>query len=208
MKKNAFTLVEVMICLIIVALLAIVMISNLKSKNFKEKSYIGAINKYIALAQETFSKITEDQTACPTGSFMQKVSGTWQVTTYKSDGTSKINATEFMNLFGQHIKFKSGVINFCDNSGWCTDTTVKGAKLPGGAIIGISIGDVQDCREYYMPGETSPRTAPTVYDIATGQRQTEKCFGSFYIDANALDGPNNRGKDVFVIGIGKKGLAF
>ena len=47
------------------------------------------------MCNETFAKISSDETACPSGSLMGKIGGSWQVTTYKPDGVTEIDATEF-----------------------------------------------------------------------------------------------------------------
>ncbi|MBQ8848457.1 MAG: prepilin-type N-terminal cleavage/methylation domain-containing protein [Candidatus Gastranaerophilales bacterium] len=198
MNKKGFTLAEVIICLVVVGLIAAVIMSNLKLGDYKEKSYIGMARKIMANFQAASQQIREqEQTSVPTRSFIVNSLGAWEYVILNSTGSANATVNDVVNLYGKYIKYEKSIINFCDNSGYCSDTSIKGAKLPNGAYIGFKTsGTIIDCPAYRIPSETSNTAGKG------------KCWGTFYIDADGNNGPNAIGRDVYVFGLDENGLVY
>ena len=47
----------------------------------------------------------------------------------------------------------------------------------------------------------------TVFNKSTGNLDTDKCWGSVYIDTSGTKGPDALGQDVFVFGLNSQGVA-
>ena len=122
-----------------------------------------------------------------------------------SANSDKATSQDLVNLFKNHIKYESDVVNFCDNTSYCSDTNIKGAKVAGGAYIGFSKYDsIKDCPAYYMPGVQGQLSAPKSF--TNGASVTKKCWGELYMDVNGIKGPDTIGQDVFVYGLGEYGI--
>jgi len=194
--SNAFTLAEVLICLMIIGVMAIIMIRNLRTKDFTEKSYIAGGYKAIESVQQASLKIRDIETAsCPTGSFMVNVAGTWEYALVNASGANA-NTTEVLNLYDSYLKLENTGLNFCDYTGYCSNDSIKGAKLPGNTYIGFETTGVINCPSYYLPNSSS---------LTAGKG---KCWGKLYIDVDGPKGPNQLGKDVFVMGLNEDGVAY
>lgn len=194
--KNAFTLAEVLICLMIIGVIAVVMIKNLRTQDFTEKSYIANGFKALETVQQASLKIRDlENTSCPMGSFMVNVAGTYDYTLVNASGTNA-NTTEVLNLYNNYLKLESVGINFCDYTGYCSNSAIKGAKLPGNVYIGFEVTSVTNCPNYYLPNSST---------LLTGEG---KCWGKLYVDTDGPKGPNQLGKDVFVMGLNEKGVAY
>lgn len=195
-KKQAFTLAEILICLVIIGFIALIMIKNVKTKDFTEKTYIASAFKAFESVQQASVKIRDSETeSCPTGSFMVNVAGDWEYTLVNSSGINA-NTEEVLNLYGNYLKFENIGINFCDYTSFCSDEEIKGAKLPGNMYIGFEVTEIEDCPDYYMP------------NTATIINGSGKCWGKLYVDVDGTKGPNTLGKDVYVIGLNESGLAY
>lgn len=197
MKLKAFTLAEVLICLMIIGALAIIMVQNVKTKDFTEKGYIANAFKAMEAVQQASVKIRDiENTACPTGSFMVEVVDDWEYALVNSSG-SNANTAEVLDLYSNYIKFEDSGFKFCDHTGYCSDNDdILGAKLAGGIYLGFEVTAIGDCPDYYMPNTAEMLSAKG------------KCWGNLYIDVDGEKGPNQLGKDVFVIGLNESGLAY
>ncbi len=195
-NKKAFTLAEVLVCLMIIGVLAAVMIQNIKTKDFTEDGYTATALKILDNVQQASLKIRElEPERCPTGSFMVDVAGDWEFTLV-NDSQTALNTSEVLNLYGNYLKFEETDLNFCDHTPYCSDDDIKGAKLAGNSYIGFEVGAIEDCPDYYMPNTDT---------IISGKG---KCWGKLYIDVDGSKGPNTLGKDVYVIGLNENGIAY
>jgi len=209
MKKFAFTLAEIMLSMMVIGILSIIMLRNIKPQNFTEKSYVASANKLVSLYQDATLKIQEfDSNVCPNGKLMTKIGNDWHITLYNAD-KEEIDAQEMIELYGNFIKFESDSFEFCDNTTYCSDDSIIGARLPGNMYLGFEVLDsIGDCPSYYLPGNETINPAPTVFNVVSGEQETAQCWAKYYIDVDGKKGPNALGKDVFVFGIDDKGLAI
>lgn len=207
--KKAFTLAEISISIIIIGVICVIMIGALNPKKYDEKTNTASLMKTLEFISQASVQIMDMEDAkCPARSFMIKPAGSaaWEFAILNSSGSSA-SAQEVAELFGEHLKYESNIISFCDYTSYCSDSNIKGAKLPNGAYIGFEItSTVQDCPAYRMPYEETDTPAPTKYSKSTGTFETAKCWGKLYIDTNGLKSPDTLGQDVYVFGLGENGI--
>ncbi len=200
-KKNGFTLVEILICLILIGVLSAAMIANMKVKRFDDQTMLANIFKAVDAIDGATTKIIELETEkCPTGSLITNVTGTPTFTFVNNSGTN-MTTNEVVDLYGNYLKYEETGFNFCDKTSYCTKASItdtdkiKGAKLPGDIYIGFEVTDIIDCPNYYLPNSSTETTG------------RGKCWGKTYIDINGSEAPNELGKDVFIYGLNGKGIA-
>lgn len=200
MKKQAFTLVEIIICLTVIGVLAVILLGNLKIDRFNEKSYIAQGYKVLESYDQASIKIREvEREKCPMASFIAQAPGENSLGLINDDG-DEMNLDEVYSLYGDYIKYvNSSKISFCSNTTYCTtadlnDKDIAGAKLPTGAYVGLQLTGITTCPSYYIPGESTLKTS------------TELCWAKIYVDANGIEKPNELGKDIFVFGLGDQGV--
>ena len=205
MCKKAFTMVEVVLVMIIMIIIILVMTTTLKPKKYSEQANIAQAQKTLTLVEQIMVQITQNEPVqCPDGKFMVKPAGTtiWEFAIKKADGVSEANSQDLVTLFSKHIKYETGVLNFCDYTNSCSDDEIKGAKIAGGAYIGFyKYSNVGDCPSYYIAGEETQYSAPTRF--VDGVQEARQCWGEIHIDVNGLNGQDELGKDVFVYGLGE-----
>lgn len=200
MKKQAFTLVETIICLTILGVLAVVLLSNLKPDKFNEKALIAQGYKVLESFDQASIKIREvEHDKCPMASFIAQAPGENSLGLINASG-AEMSLDEIYALYSDYIKFVNpSKISFCNNTTYCTtasldDKTLAGAKLPTGAYVAIQKTAIVKCPNYYIPGESGVKTSD------------ELCWGKLYVDGNGKEKPNELGKDIFVFGLGDQGV--
>ena len=183
------------------------MLRTLNPSQYSEKTNRASAMKVIEYVNQATIQILDlEKEKCPARAFMVKPAGAsdWEVAILNSSG-SEANATEIAELFGEHLKYESDVLDFCDYTAFCDDEKIEGAKLVGQAYIGFEkFENVQDCPAYYIPGEETQIEAPKTFK--NGTYETMKCWGKLYIDANGTKAPDVEGQDVFVYGLGESGI--
>lgn len=208
-KYSAFTIVEIILTMTIIATLATVMLVNLKRKDVSDKTFGLNAYKVMEVIQQASSKIREleKDTRCPTGTFMANVLGTYEYTILNKAGGSTANATEVASLFGDYMQYQQSNINFCDYTPYCSNTNIKGAKIIGNVYIGFEVlSSISNCpTTYYIPNSSGKGYADKITSTAA---QVGKCWGKLYADVNGSAGPNQLGKDVFIWGLGETGLVY
>lgn len=199
-KKFAFTLAEILVCLMIIGVIAGIFMKNIKGESFTKKSYIANAYKVINAFDQASTKIIEtDPTSCPTGTFLTKAAGLKDPEyTFSNSAGGNANTSEVLKVYSKFIKFEQSSINFCDYTGYCTDTSIKGGRLHGNVYMGIKVGgSAANCPSYYLPNASGAITVGA----------NTKCWGNLYIDVDGLKGPNKLGEDVFIFGLGARGIA-
>lgn len=210
MFKKAFTLAELLIVFIIIGLISTIIFKNIRPDKMKDKEMVALAFKGIRAVEHAMSNVMEiDKVNCPMGTFLVKRAGTNDFTMQLKDNSGgSIDATEVANLFGKYIKYETAVGNFCNNTEYCSGSTIKGAKISGtNMYIGYEVFSVTNCPSYRLPNETTDTPAPTRYNKNTDTYDTAKCWGKVYIDVNGIETPNTYGKDVFIFGMGENGIA-
>ena len=210
--KNAFTLAEILIVIVIIGIIAVILIQTLNPNRYSEKTNIANARKGLELIKQASAQMLGlEKEQLPTSSYMIKMPGSdkWELSILNE---SKTDATteDLVNLFGKYIKFESDVINFCDYTSFCDNEEIKGARVAGGIYIGFEMfdeNDIDDCPAYYMPNVENQIDAPHTMDKTTGEfDEIKQCWGKVYIDVNGTKGPDEEGKDVFVYGLGEYGV--
>ena len=122
-KKYAFTMIEILVVLVIIGVLSVVMLTNTKSENFKEKQIEASAYKVIEEFSQAANKIKESEPVqCPIGTFTAKIEASTGVgasesfALYDSAGTTAASAANVRDLFLKYIKAET-IDNFCTNSG-------------------------------------------------------------------------------------------
>lgn len=197
--KKAFTLAEIMVCISIMGILAVVMLLNIKPEMFNKKSNIASAYKAIDEFEKASQKMREkEKDAVPSGDFMTKILGEYEFAIINDDGTLK-NATQVLELFQKYMKIENIGEDFCNNSGYCPEgDSIVGAKLTSEIHVGLEVlENIEDCPIPKIP--TDP-------DAVVPERG--KCWGKLYVDTNGKDQPNEEGEDVFIFGLNEKGVAY
>lgn len=205
-KKNAFTLAEVLLALMIIGIVAACLARVMKSNNYKEKGNTLMAYKAIETVSSVSSQIRQTETeVLPTGKFMIKnAGGTYEYAVLSTDGGGKLApVTELAGMFGDYMKKDGSVINFCSVSGACSNNNIKGFRLPGDLYIGFELFSAPaDCPSFYMPdNKTTAISAGKNFDGTT-----KKCWGKLYIDTNGAKGPNTLNEDYYVFGMDENGV--
>ena len=126
-KKQAFTLVETTIVLMIIGFIAAIMFVNIKAQNFSDKETYAKITKVFNFIEQANSQILETETIqCPMNAFMIKPSGAanWEFAIYNPSGSDLATVTEIANLYGKYIKYESNVMNFCNHTSYCSSSSI------------------------------------------------------------------------------------
>ncbi|MBQ4647071.1 MAG: type II secretion system protein [Candidatus Gastranaerophilales bacterium] len=210
MFKKAFTLAEILITMVIISIIALVLIQTLKPQKYYEQTNLANAYKAVEIINQATTQITSSEpTQCPTGTFTYKLPGKTDVefAILKSSGSSEAEVEDIVALFGNHIKYEADSLNFCDFTGFCNDSDIKGARIAGGIYIGFEkFSEVDDCPDYFTPGEATKISAPQKYNPLTNTQSPVQCWGKVYIDVNGTKGPDTEGQDVFVYGLGEFGI--
>jgi len=200
MKKTAFTLAEILICLVVISVIALVMMKSIHSETLRDKANAAKAFKVI----ESFDQAAEnvmnlDADSCPLGSFIVSVGG-GKVIALNNITT----AADAMTLFAKYMKFESTGLDFKNYTGYTDDniskSNVSAAKMSGDTYVGIYINtSLFDCPAYLMPnkeGGSDNVPAPS----------GKKCWAKLYTDVNGTEGPNTLGQDVYIFGLGESGI--
>ena len=205
-KKPAFTLTEIMLAVVIIGIVAACLARSVMNNNYDEKGNTLMAFKAIETISSISSQIRQTETeVLPTGKFLVKAAdGTYKfaVLSTKAD-TKEADAEEVAELFGVYMKKDGDVIDFCSVSGACSDTSIKGFRLPGNLYLGFEkYGEIKNCPDFYMPDDKSQSLSASVdFDGATRQ-----CWGSVHIDTNGAKGPNILNEDYYVFGMDENGI--
>ncbi len=202
MKNKAYTLAEILITLTIVGMLAVIMFKNLRTDDHMEKTFVPKALKAIEVFGEASTQILDvDNANCPMSEFIINNN---TIGLYNSSGKA-VSSQEAFNMFAKFIKFEKSGINFCDNSGYCeSSTSIPAGRISADTYVGLAVTSVTDCPDYYKPGVDTKVSVTT--DLLTGAKT--KCWAKLYIDVNGAEGPNTEGKDVFVLGMDRRGVHY
>lgn len=196
MKKIAFTLIELSVCMIIIGFIAITVINNHRNNSIEEKAFLPKARKTISALQNASQQIRLSSN-CPTKNFIIESLGTWHFALMNSDETATADIEDIIEMYGYYMKYQNSSINFCDYTDYCSDSNIKGAKLPDGTYIGFELyNTIKTCPNYIIPENTTNTTGKGM------------CWGAVYLDTNGKNKPNTLGKDVYMFGLGEYGLIY
>ncbi len=207
-KKYAFTLAEILVCLIIIGILATVMLSAIRRGDIDSKTQTASLYKAIDVLEEASANIIANETtSLPTSTFITTVVGKPTFTTYKKDDSTKeAQIADIFDMYKTYIKFEKAD-GFCKYTQYCSDTTTLGGKLTGDIALGFQKYDsIKDCPAVYQP-ESNTKVTKKVYNKNTQNMDNAKCWGQVYIDVNGIKAPNTEGADVFIYGLDATGIA-
>ena len=131
--KKAFTLIELTVVMLIIGMLSVVLVQTLKSKKYEEQTNYLMAQKTIESMTNVFQQIRQTETeVVPAGKYMTKVGDIYEYTVLSTDGNGALaNTTELAGLVGDYMKKNGDIINFCTETGSCSDLAVKGFKNLG-----------------------------------------------------------------------------
>lgn len=197
MKKFAFTLVELLIVLIILAVFATIMISAIKPNNIKAQAYKKA-------GEDTYSQI-----AHATKSILLYNTKNYNLTQLTDSAGVLIDSADFLarliELYKQNFILKSGTIDATYAAKELTNgtSTISGVKasdftgffIKNGTYFGIKLhGNCTTTTNY-------------IYDPSTPNNKTRtNTCGLIFFDVNGAKAPNNLGVDQYILGLGKFGV--
>lgn len=202
MKKNAFTLAEILIVLLIVGVIAVIMYEHFDDVNssLQEKMSVSKVLKAKDAVHQALTNIKLfDKSSCPMGAFMVNSAGTWEYTLVTGPGGSGLTTDGLVTLLQDYLKFQEVPVDFCDYTSYCSDNTIKGGKIFDDTYIGFKVygNAIANCPDYYMPGSG---------DLITGRG---KCWGTLYVKlADPYNVDDTLGQDVFIFGLGQDGVAY
>ena len=199
--KKGFTLAEILICITLLGILATIMVKNINSKDFKEKTNYSKALKVIEMVDQAAMQIREtDKTRCPMGSFMVDVLGTPEFAFYQS-GTTFVTDSNVRTIFGDYLKYETTATRgyaAIDSS----YTSIPSAKLPGDIWVGFKVlassSTPVDCAAYKLPNQNG--------EVKDMPANGKKCWGMLLVDVNGDETPNEYGKDVFTFYFDENGL--
>lgn len=213
MKLKAFTLAEIIIVLTIIGVLATIMMVTVKPDKFREDINLANARKAIEFINQAAVQIMDlERIQCPSRAFMVKPAGlaTWEFDLLDEDG-DPADSEAIAALFGNYIKYETGIIDFCAATEACADgttaNTIMGARTTGDIYIGFEKFDnIEDCPAYRIPGEITDTAAPTKLNVRTGNQDAVQCWGKIYIDVDYKDTRNIIGDDLYIYGLGETGI--
>lgn len=219
MKKTAFSLAELLVCLIIIAFLAVLAINGFKTGGFKEKQRNAEAFKVINDFTHITAKLIETYPEnFPSGALMYQVAGNYNYGIYNDKG-ELANEEDIVDIYAKIARFKKSKIkdpetdelvamNFCNYSdceilGLEEDVEVPCALWFSNVYIGFLKNSadklIDECSSYFSPEHDEEISFPT--------DNKKYCWGKLYIDTNGKSGPNALGQDIYVFGLDEMGIA-
>ncbi len=199
--KQAFTLAEILFCLILICFLYMIIISNIKTDNFEKKEHIANALKAVRALDEGSVKIRNTEGInCPNGLFIEEIAGKKELALYNDAGSTP-SSSDVIGIFAKHLKFTKKGFEFCEHTSYCKQAKIKegevvAAKLPKNIIIGIQVNEqIGKCPAHY--------TVTTKEEVEGGK---DDCWATVYIDVNGKKDPDKLNEDVFVFGLDKYGV--
>lgn len=157
-KKTAYTLAEVLICLVLVGFLFTLTSSNLRTDNFNRKARLANLYKAVSAVQEASAKIRDlEPEICPTGSFIEKIGvedSDATVAILDSTGAA-LTSQKIAEIFGKWIKFEIKDIDYCTYSKFCLGGTQAAADAEQAAAEATEKGET--------PTPPTPTTTSSIY---------------------------------------------
>ena len=218
MKKFiALSLAELLVALSALAVLAIAMVTNLKTGSFDAKANVSkAYNVFQGIQKASLDILEMESTRCPAKTFITKVLGQQEYAILNKTGSAAANSSDVAAMYGAYMDnevSESEIINFCSYTSYCSSSAIKGLKLPNDVYIGFEVfGNtaLQACpTSYYMPDPKINTEKDTNKELITNAALANvKCWGKLYVDVDGKKGEGVLGKDVYVWGLGESGIVY
>lgn len=204
MKKIAFTLAEVLIVLCVIGIIATVLLANIKTDSYQQKANVSMARKIVSNFQNASLSIIEaEKDNCPMGAFILEVTRDNKIFGLIDETKADADIEDVLDLYGKYLKFEQQGLKFCDNTTYCSDNSILGAKF-GKAYVGIKMTtDLPTCPNYKIPDPN----AKSGDDIEETEGKGE-CWATLYIDTNGQEGPNVYGEDVYLFGMDATGVVL
>ncbi len=204
-KRNAFTLAEALITLVIIGVIAAITIPQMKSENYSRKAWETMANKTIAnLTQvsiqillnyatlDDYLRLKDDDGtyfSIEDEGAVTRIASIYRKFMANTDATVKLSDTYFSN----------DIKNYQNKSiGFSLKNSYSGFYVTNdGVLIGF--------RLYGSCATTETNTFPPGYRESYS---IDNVCGSVFFDINALKKPNKLGSDQFIIPIGKRGVEY
>ena len=204
--KKAFTLAEILITLTIVGVLSVLLVKNLDYESQMEKTFAPKALKAMEVVNEASYNIRDiNNQNCPMGVLIYKNVDTYEQGLINSADGTNMDSTQVRDEYAKYIKFVN-TRDFCTNTTYCDSnneiSSIPGGKISGDIYLGFEVTGIQDCPDYYMPGNDNKVVVGN--DLKTNAKP--KCWAKLYVDVNGKDSPNTEGKDIFIFGLGEQGI--
>ena len=205
-KIYAFTIIEVLIVMSIIGVITAILLVNINLKSHIKKGDSLMAFKAIQSVDDALGQIRNTETeVVPTGLLMIKnASGNYEYAILSTNGGGALaNTTELVGMVGDYMKKDGDVINFCNFTSACSNSGIKGFKLPGGFYVGFEkFESAQDCPSFRMPNNPDTEIKPAI-DL---NGNTKQCWGKLHVDTNGTGSPDALGEDYFVFGLDEFGV--
>lgn len=219
MKKTAFSLAELLVCLILIGFMAVLALNGFKTGAFKEKQRRAEAYKVFSNFSHITAKLLESYPEnFPSGALMYPVAGTYNYGIYNDDG-EVANESDIVDIYSKLAQFKKSkvkdpetgemvALNFCNYSdcealGLKEDVEIPGALWFSNVYIGFlknpSDKLIDECPSYFSPEHDE--------EISFPDDSKKYCWGKLYVDTNGKSGPNTLGQDVYIFGLDETGIA-
>lgn len=199
MKNSAFTLIEQLVVLIIVAVLAVILINTLKPNEIKTK------------ALKESGKSTFSQIEFATKHLLAKNATNYNLTKLKDAvGTFSIaeadNLSRLVALYKEHLIYiKDKTLDATYGAKTLTDGTTSLTGKTASSFSGFTMQN----KTYvgFLLHDNCTTTISYIYDPSTpdNKSRTNTC-GLIFFDVNAEKDPNRLGVDQYIIGLDKFGV--
>jgi len=222
---KAFTLAELLTCLMVLGIIAAIVVSNISKGGLDEqRQQAEAFKALHDYSDITLKLILTHPENFPIGAMMRKSGETYSYEIYKSqddeDGNSvKADAKYLLDLYSGFTKFKKTKafnkststvtdiklcdVTSCSEIGVSDDSNIATANWFNDVYIALQVGNngesIFDCPSYYYPGVEE--------EIVFDENNLKSCWGKLYIDTNGKKAPNKKGQDIFVFGLAEMGIA-
>ena len=194
MKKNAFTMAEVILVMVILGIIATIMITTLKPQSYKDQGLAIQAKKVVSELDGAASRILMNDTKL--GNFTELVDPANKALDFKTNATG--NGAKLGQLFKKYL---TATRTECKSKAQCPcfgegdDSTSGNAEffLKDGTCVAIKTGSLSV--NSIFPGESD-----SVSGTATN--------GRIFIDINGAEEPNALSKDQFYIPLGTEGINY
>lgn len=187
--KKAFTMAEVLLVMVVMGVVGAIALSTLKPQDMKQEIMVALANKMLAEIDEATEQIIVNNT--PNG-YLTKI--------YVPNSTT--NTFKFSSNCGYVEKYYRKYL---------TPTTKKVANAQKNNWYGIPYSNYFYLKNGGIIAFSCASTGNYVTIFPEEERHTSVSndfYGRIMFDINAEEPPNDLGKDVFCIPIGKKGILY
>ena len=187
--KKAFTMAEALLVMIVMGIVGVVALSTIKPQKMKEEAMMALANKMLAEIDEATQQIILNNT--PSG-YLTKIYVPGSTTnTFKFSS----NCAYVEQLYRKYLTPMRKKVANAQKNNWYGISYSNYFYLKNGGIVTFSCASTGNYVTFFPEEQTYTYVSNDFY-------------GRIMFDVNSEEQPNDLGKDVFAIPIGKKGILY